>query len=119
MGEYVTDRLSASFHALAHPTRREIMGRLRDGGARVTDLAKPFKISLNTVSKHLMVLEGAGLIERSVRGREHHVRLSPAPLRDVAKWVARYEQFWNERLDALEQILIERRKQKNKAAKEV
>ena len=112
MGEYQSDRLTASFHALAHPTRREIMGRLRDGEARVTDLAKPFDISLNTVSKHLKVLEGAGLIERSVRGREHHVRLSPAPLRDVAKWVARYEQFWNERLDALEQILIERRKQK-------
>jgi DNA-binding transcriptional ArsR family regulator len=112
MDEYRTDRLSASFHALAHPTRREIMGRLREGEARVTDLAKPFDMSLNTVSKHLMVLERAGLISRSIRGREHHVRLSAAPLREVANWVAHFEQYWNERLDALEKILLERRKQK-------
>ena len=88
------------------------MGRLRNGEARVTDLAKPFDISLNTVSKHLMVLERAGLVSRNVRGREHHVRLSAAPLREVAGWVAHFEQFWNERLDALEKILLERRKQK-------
>lgn len=88
------------------------MGRLRQGEARVTDLARPFEMSLNTVSKHLMVLERAGLISRSIRGREHHVRLSAAPLREVSSWVARYEQFWNERLDALEKLLIERRTQK-------
>jgi DNA-binding transcriptional ArsR family regulator len=88
------------------------MGRLRDGEARVTDLAKPFDLSLNTVSKHLMVLERAGLISRSVRGREHHVRLSAEPLREVSSWVAHFEQYWNARLDALEKILLERRKQK-------
>jgi DNA-binding transcriptional ArsR family regulator len=112
MDEYHADQLSASFHALAHPTRREIMGRLREGESRVTDLAKPFDMSLNTVSKHLMVLERAGLISRSIRGREHHVRLSAMPLREVASWVAHFEQYWNERLDALEKILLERRKQK-------
>jgi DNA-binding transcriptional ArsR family regulator len=112
MGEYRTDRLTASFHALAHPTRRDILGRLRDGGTRVTDLAAPFDMSLNTVSKHLKVLERAGLIHRSIRGREHHVRLSAEPLRDVAKWVAHYEQFWNARLDALEELLLEQRAKK-------
>jgi DNA-binding transcriptional ArsR family regulator len=88
------------------------MGRLREGEARVTDLAKPFDLSLNTVSKHLMVLERAGLISRSIRGREHHVQLSATPLREVSSWVAHFEQYWNERLDALEKIPLERRKQK-------
>lgn len=109
MVECLSDRLDASFHAMAHPMRREILGRLRNGRRRVTDLAKPFETSLNTVSKHLKVLEKAGLIERSVRGREHYVRLSAAPMRDISKFIAHFERFWNERLDALEDLLAERR----------
>jgi DNA-binding transcriptional ArsR family regulator len=117
MGEYLTNRLDASFHALAHPARRAILERLRGGSSRVTDLAEPFSSSLNTVSKHLKVLERAGLIERNVQGREHHVRLSAKPLRDIARWVARYEAFWNERLDALAHLLAERRKTRLKQGK--
>ena len=112
MGEYKSKSLTASFHALAHPTRREILGRLRRGSTRVTDLAAPFDMSLNSVSKHLKVLERAGLVKREVRGREHHVRMSPAPLREISHWVAHYEQFWNERLDALAEMLVEQRSQK-------
>ncbi len=112
MGEYKSDSLTASFHALAHPTRREMLGKLRRGSTRVTDLAAPFNISLNTVSKHLKVLERAGLVERNIRGREHHVRLQARPLREISRWVAYYEQFWNERLDALAELLLEQRAKK-------
>lgn len=108
MGEY-QGGLDLAFHALAHPVRRSILDRLRGGPARVTDLAAPFDSSLNTVSKHLRVLEEARLVRRTKRGREHHLELQAGPLQDAARWVTRYEQFWSERLDALETVLAERK----------
>ena len=88
--------------AIADPTRRAILDRLSRGEARVTDIAKPFDMSLAAVSKHLQALERAGLIRRERRGREHLLRLDARPLRQVVRWALRYEQFWNERLDRLE-----------------
>jgi DNA-binding transcriptional ArsR family regulator len=98
-------KLDAAFAALADPTRRRIIARLARGHMRVTDLASPFSISLNAVSKHLKVLERCGLVKRERLGREHYLRLRAAPLRDVARWVSRYECFWSERLDALGEFL--------------
>jgi DNA-binding transcriptional ArsR family regulator len=99
--------LDLAFAALADPTRRAIIARLARGEARVTDLAAPFAMSLNSVSKHLKVLERAGLVRRERAGREHRLRLHAAPLRDVARWASRYEKFWGERLDALAAQLAE------------
>ena|SRR6188768_10751 len=93
--------LDLAFAALADPTRRAIVQRLTRGHARVTDLAGPFDMSLNAVSKHLKVLERAGLVRRERTGREHYLRLRAAPLRDVARWAGKFEQFWTDKLDAL------------------
>lgn len=95
-------RFDRAFAALAHPARRRIVERLTRGPARVTELAAPFDMSLNGVSKHLKVLEGAGLISRTVSGREHVLTLKPEPLRDVHAWSGRFERFWSDRLTALE-----------------
>jgi len=100
--------LDQLFHALSDPTRRAIMARLTRGPALVTELAAPFATSLNAVSKHLRVLERAGLLRREVRGREHHCALEPGPLEGAAEWIAFYRRFWEHRLDALEALLIER-----------
>jgi DNA-binding transcriptional ArsR family regulator len=97
--------LDATFAALADPTRRRIVAKLTRGELRVTDLAQPFAMSLNAVSKHVKVLERAGLVRRTRRGREHYLRLHAAPLREVSAWAARYERFWNQRLDALGHFL--------------
>jgi DNA-binding transcriptional ArsR family regulator len=99
--------LDRSFAALADPTRRAIVSRLARGPARVTDVAARFPISLNAVSKHLKVLERAGLVRRRRAGREHHLELRGAPLREIARWTSRYERFWNEKLDALGAFLEE------------
>jgi len=99
------DPLSATFSALADPTRRAILARLVDGEAPVTELAAPFEMSMPAVSKHLKVLERAGLIERSRRAQWRPCRLEPAPLKDVADWVERYRQLWEERLDRLDAYL--------------
>jgi len=99
-------RLDLAFAALAHPSRRAIVHRLSRGPARVTDLAAPFDMSLNAVSKHLKVLEQAGLIRRRRSGREHVLLLKPDPLRAVAQWTSRYQRFWNKRPDELENFLI-------------
>jgi DNA-binding transcriptional ArsR family regulator len=98
-------KLDLAFSALADPTRRRIVARLARGHARVTDLAEPFAMSLNAVSKHLKVLERSGLVKRERLGREHYLRLHAAPLREVARWASQYERFWNQRLDALEEFL--------------
>ena len=105
-----TPALDLAFAALADPTRREIVRRLSDGHARVTDLAQPFDMSLNAVSKHLKVLERAGLVRRTRSGREHHIALDPAPIRRIAGWASRYERFWNERLARLEAFVRSNRK---------
>jgi DNA-binding transcriptional ArsR family regulator len=90
--------------AIADPTRRAILDRLARGPARISDVAEPFAMTLTGFCKHVKVLERAGLVQRTRRGRENTLRLSPKPLREVARWVLKYEQFWNERLDRLEEF---------------
>src|SRR5262245_1471291 len=103
--------LDLAFAALSDPTRREIVARLAKGAARVTELAAPFDMSLNAVSKHLKVLERAGLVRRNRTGREHHISLDPEPIRHIAGWAFRYERFWNERLDTLDAFFRARKKE--------
>src|SRR5580704_6943000 len=88
--------------AIADPTRRAIIGRLARGPARISDVAKPFAMSLTGVCKHVRILERAGLVRRTRQGRENTLELSAEPLRDVARWISTYERFWNTRLDRLE-----------------
>ena len=88
--------------AIADPTRRAILGRLTRGPARISDVAAPFRMSLTAVCKHVRILERAGLVHRTHRGRENTLAITPAPLRDVARWALQYEPFWNDRLDRLE-----------------
>ena len=94
-----TDQLSHTFAALADPTRRAILARLADGEATVNELAEPFEMSLQAVSKHLKVLERAGLIARGRDAQRRPCRLQPEPLKTVADWVAHYEHFWTESFD--------------------
>ena len=91
--------------ALADPTRRAILQRLSRGEARVTDLAEPFDISLNSVSKHIRILERAELVKRRIEGRDHFLAFNPAPLESAAEWIERHRAFWTGRLDALEAAL--------------
>jgi len=105
-----TPVLDRAFAALSDPTRREIVQRLAKGEARVTDLAEPFDMSLNAVSKHLKVLERAGLVRRTRAGREHYIALDPEPIRRIAGWASYYERFWSGRLDKLEALLKTNRK---------
>ena len=100
-----TDRLSTTFTALAHPTRRAILARLASGETSVTELARPFEMSLPAVSKHLKVLERAGLIERRRRKQWRPCRLEAAPLREAADWLADYRQFWEKRFERLDEYL--------------
>jgi DNA-binding transcriptional ArsR family regulator len=102
-----TDVLSLTFSALADPTRRAILGRLISGEASVLELAKPFRISLPGVSKHLKVLERAGLIVRSREAQWRPCRLEAAPLKEVADWTASYRQHWEESFDRLDAYLAE------------
>ncbi|HKA36355.1 MAG TPA: metalloregulator ArsR/SmtB family transcription factor [Thermoanaerobaculia bacterium] len=96
------DQLGQVMAAVSDPTRRAILDRLARGPSRVTDIAEPFAMSLNAVSKHIKVLEQAGLVRRKVEGREHRLELNAAPLRDVSRWADRYARFWIEKLDRLE-----------------
>ena len=110
----VTDELSATFAALADPTRRAILARLADGEATVNELAEPFHLKLPTVSKHLKVLQKAGLIKQSRKAQWRPCRLEPTPLKDVADWVERYRRIWDERLSQLDTYLTElQEKEKN------
>src|SRR5437868_13470757 len=95
------DALSTTFAALADPTRRAILARLTEGEAAVTDLAAPFDMSLPAVSKHLKVLERAGLVVRSRAAQWRPCRLAPAPLKDASEWIDDSRQFWEQRLDRL------------------
>ena len=99
------DHLSTTFSALADPTRRAILARLASGEASVTQLAQPFEMSMPAVSKHLKVLERAGLIARGRDAQWRPCRLEPAPLKDVAEWVGHYRRFWEQNLDRLDQYL--------------
>jgi DNA-binding transcriptional ArsR family regulator len=97
--------LDHTLMALADPTRRAILQRLSTGETRVTDIARPFAISLNSVSKHIRVLERAQLVRRRRVGREHLLSFNPKPLDEAAEWIASQRAFWSARLDALEQAL--------------
>ncbi len=99
------DALSATFAALADPTRRAILARLSQGEASVGDLAEPFAMSLPAVSKHLKVLERAGLITRGREAQWRPCRLKADPMKDAALWLEQYQRFWDERLDRLDGYL--------------
>jgi DNA-binding transcriptional ArsR family regulator len=103
------ETLSTTLMAISDPTRRAIVDRLSRGPARITDVAQPFAMSLAAVSKHVKVLEAAGLVKRTRQGREHTLELEAAPLREVASWATRFEQYWTERLDRLEDYFKTRR----------
>src|SRR5215831_12229907 len=109
------DQLTKVLTAISHPTRRAIIGRLASGPARFLDVAEPFDTALNAVTKHLKLLERAGLIERQKRGREVLISFRGEPLRLVAGWVHEYESFWNERLDQFQKYFRdEKKKEKEK-----
>ncbi|MDZ4755631.1 MAG: metalloregulator ArsR/SmtB family transcription factor [Phycisphaerae bacterium] len=99
------DQLNTTFAALADPTRRAILARLAAGERSVTELAKPFAMSLPAVTKHLKVLQRAGLVAQGRRAQWRPCRLEAKPLREVADWVEQYRQFWEQKLDRLEQYL--------------
>jgi DNA-binding transcriptional ArsR family regulator len=103
----VTDRLDRTFGALADPTRRAILARLAKGEASVTELAEPFELSLPAVSKHLKVLERAGLVSRGRERQWRPARLRATPLKEVAEWTDPYRRFWEERYDRLDGYLDE------------
>ena len=111
-----SDPLSITFAALADPTRRAILGRLALGEASVTELGKPFEMSLPAVSKHLKVLENAGLIERGRDAQWRPCRLAPSPLKDAAEWLEEYRRFWEESLDRLDDYLHKLQNKEKKGA---
>jgi DNA-binding transcriptional ArsR family regulator len=108
MGEYKSNSLDALFGAIADPTRRAILDRLAQGEARVTEVAAAFPISLNSVSKHVRMLERAGLVKRTVRGREHLLALEAEPLDEAARWIEQHRQFWEHSLASLEKFVTKR-----------
>jgi DNA-binding transcriptional ArsR family regulator len=105
-----TDRLSAIFAALADPTRRAILARLASGHASVTELAAPFDMSMPAITKHLKVLERAGLVARERDAQWRPCRLDAGPLKDVADWVEHYRAFWEQSFDRLDDYLLELKK---------
>ncbi len=109
-----TDQLSTTFAALADPTRRAILARLASGECSVTELAEPFEMSMPAVSKHLRVLERAGLIARGREAQWRPCRLEAAPLKEVAEWAERYRRIWEARLDRLDDYLQQLKKQELK-----
>jgi len=100
--------------AVADSTRRAILARLATGDARVTEVAADFPISLNSVSKHVRMLERVGLVRRAVRGRDHVLSLDAAPLAEAAAWIEHYQRFWEDRLGALDKFVTNKRKQNSK-----
>ena len=111
------DTLTTTFSALADPTRRAILARLASGEASVTELAEPFEMSMPAISKHLKVLERAGLIARGREAQWRPCRLEAAPLKDVAHWVEDYRRFWEASFDRLEEYLAELKKEEKKKGK--
>jgi DNA-binding transcriptional ArsR family regulator len=111
------DHLSNTFAALAYPTRRAILARLATGEASVTELAEPFAMSMPAVSKHLKVLERAGLIARGREAQWRPCRLDAAPLKDVAGWIDHYRRFWDQSFDRLDAYLMELKKKEKKHAR--
>jgi DNA-binding transcriptional ArsR family regulator len=107
MVELQTPRLDSVFHALGDATRRQMLRALSGGERTIGQLAQPFEISFQAASKHVKVLENAGLIQREVRGRSHLCRLDPGPLASAHQWLGFYERFWSDRLGVLERLLRE------------
>ncbi|MGE0281346.1 MAG: ArsR/SmtB family transcription factor [Rhizobiaceae bacterium] len=105
------------FHALADPTRRAMLSTLAKAPLTVGELAMPFDMSLNAVSKHIKVLEGAGLVRRSIEGRQHVCHLDARPMHAGMEWIRHYEKFWQGRLDILESLLVEEDRAAAKVAK--
>jgi len=105
LGEYPAMQLDDTLIALADDTRRSILRRLASGEARVTEVAEPFDISLNSVSKHIRILERAGLVRRRVAGRDHFLALEPRPFDELTQWMQDTRKFWSSRLDLLEAAL--------------
>lgn len=97
--------IDATYKALGDPTRRAIIARLQAGEARVMEIAEPLEMSLNGVSKHIKVLESAGLVRREIRGREHYLSIDLRPLDEVYDWIEKQRRFWNQRLAKLDEIL--------------
>ena len=102
MVQYRTAQIDRVAAAISDPTRRAIIERLARGPARISEVAEPFPMSLTGVCKHVRVLEGAGLVRRTRRGRDNTLELSPDPMRAVTRWILKYEEFWKSRLDRLE-----------------
>jgi len=113
-----SEHLTATFAALADPTRRAILARLSSGDAAVTELAAPFAMSLPAVSKHLKVLERAGLIARSREAQWRPCQLDAGPLKDVADWIEHYRRFWTESLDRLDDYLHELKAKEKKRGRQ-
>jgi DNA-binding transcriptional ArsR family regulator len=114
MGERQSELLDGVFNALCDPTRRAILARLSSADARVTDIASEFPISLNSISKHIRMLERANLLRRSVVGREHLLSLNAAPLSQAAAWIDHYQRFWDDRLAALERFVTQPAKKRRR-----
>ena len=108
------DQLTDVLTAISHPSRRAIIGLLANGPARFLDIAEPFDTALNAVTKHLKLLERAGLIERRKQGREVLISFRGEPLREVAGWVHEYERFWNQHLDQFERYFKDKKKGKKR-----
>jgi DNA-binding transcriptional ArsR family regulator len=108
MGEYSAGTLDRVFSAVSDGTRRAILARLTEADARVTDVASAFPISLNSTSKHIRVLEAAGLVRRRVRGREHILSLDAVPLGEAAGWIEYYRRFWRDQLASLDAFVTGR-----------
>ena len=109
------DHLTATFAALADPTRRAILARLARGEANVTELAKPFDMSQPAISKHLKVLERAGLISRGREAQSRPCRLSASRLKEATEWMERYRKFWEQSFDRLDDFLVDLKKEKSRA----
>jgi DNA-binding transcriptional ArsR family regulator len=116
--ELTTDQLTSTFAALADPTRRAILARLAAGETSVTELAEPFEMSLPAISKHLKVLERAGLIARGREAQWRPCRLEAGPLKNAAKWLEHYRRFWEQSFDRLEEYLREVQKKEKKNARD-
>ena len=107
MVKYQSDSLDAVFAALSDPIRRRILERLAKGEASVGDLAAPFQVTAPAISRHLRVLERAGLLDRHKKGRVHHCRLRPRPMTDAVEWIEQCRKYWEQQFDALERYLAE------------
>ncbi|MFQ5600912.1 MAG: ArsR/SmtB family transcription factor [Candidatus Krumholzibacteriia bacterium] len=114
MVNYLPGELDRTFAALADPTRRAIVARLAQGEASVSELADPFRVSLPAITKHLSVLERAGLVESRKIGRVRRCRLQPKPMRRASEWIELHRHFWQQRFDALDRYLKHPRKEKRR-----